>query len=68
MIWFLILVLTVVAVLALMALVMFASSVGDDTSSAALRNELELLRAERRLHDSASSGFQAMLDEARRSA
>ena len=64
--WFLIVVLTVVVLLALLAVLVLASLVvEDDEAAERARIEMEVRRAERRLHDVASSSFQAMLDEAR---
>ena len=63
--WFLIIVLAVVAVLALLALLGLVALVTDDAESERARIELEVRRAERRLHDIAHHSFQAMLEEAR---
>ena len=63
--WFLIVVLTVVVLLALLAVLVLAAFLGDDAESERARIEMEVRRAERRLHDVASNSFQAMLDEAR---
>lgn len=63
--WFLIVVLAVVVLLALLAVLVLAAFLGDDTQSQQARIELEVRRAERRLHDVARNSFQAMLDEAR---
>ena len=63
--WFLIVVLTVVALLALLVVFVLAAYVADDTDAERVRIEMEVRRAERRLHDVASSSFQSMLDEAR---
>ena len=65
MIWFLIIVLALVA-LALVAVFVLAAAWGfDETESERARIELEVRRAERRLHDVARDSFVAMLDEAR---
>ena len=63
--WFLIVVLTVVVVLALLSVLVLAALIGDDAESEQGRIEMEVRRAERRLHDVASNSFQAMLDAAR---
>lgn len=63
--WFLIVVLTVVALLALLAVIEMVAFVADDSEAERARIEMEVRRAERRIHDVASQSFQAMLDEAR---
>jgi predicted Holliday junction resolvase-like endonuclease len=63
--WFLIVVLALVVVLALMAVLVLAAYVTDESEAERARIEMEVRRAERRLHDVASSGFQQMLDAAR---
>jgi type II secretory pathway pseudopilin PulG len=63
--WFLIVVLAVVVLLALLAVLVLAAFLSDDTESERARIEMEVRRAERRLHDVASNSFQAMLEEAR---
>lgn len=64
--WFLIVVLTIVVLLALLAVLVLVSYLAeDDAESERARIEMEVRRAERRLHDVASNSFQAMLDEAR---
>lgn len=64
--WFLIVVLMTVVVLALLTVLVLASLlVEDDEAAERARIEMEVRRAERRLHDIARNGFQAMLDEAR---
>jgi len=63
--WFLIAVLSVIVVLALLAVVVLASYIGDDGEAERARIEMEVRRAERRLHDLASRSFESMLDEAR---
>lgn len=63
--WFLIAVLTVVVVLALLAVLVLAVYLGDGTDAESARVEMEVRRAERRLHDLASRSFESMLDEAR---
>jgi hypothetical protein len=64
MIWFLIIVLALVA-LALVSVFVLAAWSVDETESERARIELEVRRAERRLHDVARDSFVAMLDEAR---
>lgn len=63
--WFLIVVLTVVVLLALIAVLVLAAFLWDDGEAERARIEMEVRRAERRIHDVASESFQAMLDEAR---
>ena len=63
--WFLIVVLAVVAVLALLAVLVMAAFLTDDGESERTRIEMEVRRAERRLHEVARNSFQAMLEEAR---
>jgi hypothetical protein len=63
--WFLIVVLAIVVLLALLAVLVLAVFLGDDTESERARIEMEVRRAERRLHDVSRNSFQAMLDEAR---
>ncbi len=63
--WFLIVVLAVVVLLALLAVLVLVAFLGDDTEAERARIEMEVRRAERRLHDVARNSFQAMLDEAR---
>jgi len=63
--WFLIVILAVVALAALFVILVLASLFSDDTEAERARIEMEVRRAERRLHDIASNTFQAMLDEAR---
>lgn len=64
--WFLIVVLTLVTVLALLAVFAMAAVLGDDSEATErARIEMEVRRAERRLHDVASETFQSMIDEAR---
>jgi cytochrome c-type biogenesis protein CcmH/NrfG len=63
--WFLIVILTIVALAALFVILVLASLFSDDTEAEKARIETEVRRAERRLHDIASDTFQAMLDEAR---
>ena len=63
--WFLIAVLAVVVLLALLAVLVLVSLRIDDSESERARIELEVRRAEHRLHDIASNSFQAMLEEAR---
>ena len=63
--WFLIVVLAIMVLLALRAVLVLAACLDDETESEQARIEMEVRRAERRLHDVASNSFQAMLDEAR---
>lgn len=63
--WFLIIVLALVVVLALVALVFLAAYVTDEMDDERARIEMEVRRAERRMHDIASHSFEAMLAEAR---
>lgn len=63
--WFLIVVLTVVVLAALLAVLVLAALLADETEAERARVEIEVHRAERRLHDVARSSFEAMLDEAR---
>lgn len=71
MVWFLITVVSLIAVLALLALVVLVGLFVDDAGAEHAMNEqalieLEVRRAERRLHEIARDSFQGMLDEARR--
>lgn len=64
--WFLIVVLAIVVVLALLAVLTVLSMLTEDDEEAErARIEMEVRRAEHRLHDIARNSFQAMLDEAR---
>ncbi len=64
--WFLITVLAVVVFLALLAVLVLASlMVEDDEAAERARIEMEVRKAEHRLHDIARGSFQTMLDEAR---
>jgi hypothetical protein len=63
--WFLIVVLAVVVLAALFAVLVLAAFLADETEAERTRIEMEVRRAERRLHDVARSSFEAMLDEAR---
>jgi hypothetical protein len=63
--WFLIVVLTVAVLGSLLAVLILAAAIADDSESERTRIEMEVRRAERRLHDVARSTFEAMLDEAR---
>jgi hypothetical protein len=65
MLWFLVTMLVILLVLAGAAIFLLAEVVADDREQEALRIEVETRRAERRIHDVASSAFQAMLDTAR---
>jgi predicted Holliday junction resolvase-like endonuclease len=62
MLWLLIVALVAVAVLA--ALVQ-AASVDGEVEAERARIEMEIRRAERRLHDVASNNFRAMMEQAR---
>lgn len=63
--WFLIIVLTLVVVLALLAVLFLSVLLTDYAESDRARIEAEVRSAERRLHDIAHNSFAAMLDEAR---
>lgn len=63
--WFLIVVLTVVVIGALLTVLVLAALLVDEAEVERTRIEMEVRRAERRLHDLASSSFEAMLAEAR---
>lgn len=65
--WFLIVVLAVVVLGALLAVLVLAALLADEaeTETEHARIEMEVRRAERRLHDVARNSFEAMLDEAR---
>jgi hypothetical protein len=64
--WFLITVLAIVVFLALLAVLVLASlMVEDDEAAERARIEMEVRKAEHRLHDIARNSFQTMLDEAR---
>jgi hypothetical protein len=65
--WFLITVLALVVFLAMLAVLVLASLMVEEDDGAAerARIEMEVRRAEHRLHDIARNSFQTMLDEAR---
>jgi hypothetical protein len=63
--WFLIIVLALLLALALLAVLGLVALMTDDAESERARIEMEVRRAERRLHDIAHHSFQAMLEEAR---
>lgn len=63
--WLLIVVLAVVVILALLTVLVLAAFLGDEGEADRVRIEMEIRRAERRLHDVARNSFEAMLDEAR---
>lgn len=65
MVWFLIVVLALVVLVALLGVLVLAALRANDTEAERARIELEVRRAERRLHDIAGISFRAMLDEAR---
>jgi hypothetical protein len=65
MLWFLIVILGLVALALAGVFVLTAASDGNESESELARIELEVRRAERRLHDVARDSFAAMLDEAR---
>jgi flagellar basal body-associated protein FliL len=60
--WILIVIVIVIVAFAVFALLAWLD---EDAAYERARIEMEVMRAERRLHDVASSAFQAMLDEAR---
>jgi hypothetical protein len=65
--WFLVVALTiVVAFTVLVALGLLWRPATERADSERFRVEMEVRRAERRLHTIASNSFQAMLDEARK--
>jgi predicted Holliday junction resolvase-like endonuclease len=63
--WFLIVILALVVVLALIAVVLLIAYVTDEMDDERSRIDMEVRRAERRLHDIASHSFESMLAEAR---
>jgi predicted Holliday junction resolvase-like endonuclease len=63
--WFLIVILALVVVLALIAVVLLIAYVTDEMDDERSRIDMEVRRAERRLHDIASRSFESMLAEAR---
>ena len=63
--WFLIAVLAVAMLLALLAVLILAAYVTDETENERARIEMQVRRAERRLHHIARDSFEAMLEEAR---
>jgi hypothetical protein len=63
--WFLIIVISLVAIAGVAALVFLAGIFRDEGESERARIEAEVRRAERRLHEVARNSFQALLDEAR---
>ena len=65
MVWLLIIALILVSLLAGLAVLVLAASLAEDSESEQARIELEVMRAERRLHDLARASFKAMFDEAR---
>lgn len=65
MLWFLVVVLTFVVILALLTVLVLAAYVSDDADAERARIEMEVRSAERRIHNLARVGFQTMLDEAR---
>lgn len=62
---FLIVLSVVLVVLALLAVALLTDEISVDEALERARIEMEVRRAERRLHDLASQGFEAMLIEAR---
>lgn len=62
---FVIVALVIVTLLALVAILALAGAVADAPEVEATRVEVEVRRAERRLHDVARHGFAAMLEQAR---
>lgn len=65
MIWFLIVLLAVVIVLALMAVLVLADLAAEAAEDQRAVIEMDVRRAERRLHDLARTSFERMLVEAR---
>jgi len=63
--WGLIAAVGLLVVLAIIAVLFMAAYISDETESERTRNEMEVRRAERKLHQIARERFQAMLDEAR---
>jgi len=63
--WFLITVLSLVVLLALIAVVLLIGYATDEMGDERVRIEMEVRRAERRLHDIARDSFASMLNEAR---
>lgn len=63
--WFLVVALSLIALLAVLAAVGLAVSVGDEAQNDRAQIEAEVRRAERRLHALARNSFEAMLSEAR---
>lgn len=63
--WFLIVVLTLIVLGALLAVLVLAACLAEETEAERLRIDMEVRSAERRLHDIASNTFRSMLDEAR---
>jgi hypothetical protein len=63
-----IVILAVVALVALIAVVFVTAFLSDSIDKLGTeRSDIEVRRAERRLHDVAAGAFRAMLDEARQS-
>ena len=65
MLWLLIAILGVIVLLALLVVLVLAGSAIDERALENARIEMEVRRAERRLHDVARDSFAAMLNEAR---
>jgi hypothetical protein len=63
--WFLIVMLTLIVLGALLGVLVLAARLAEGTEDERLRIDMEVRRAERRLHDIASNTFRSMLDEAR---
>lgn len=63
--WFLIVALAIVAVVVSTALALIARYVTQEETDVALLAEIEVRRAERRLHDLSSRSFESMLNAAR---
>lgn len=63
--WFLAAGLAAVPLLVLLAVIIRDAFFGDDGDAERFRIEMEIRRAERRIHEVARDSFQAMLNEAR---
>ncbi|HLK17193.1 MAG TPA: hypothetical protein VKT78_20485 [Fimbriimonadaceae bacterium] len=65
MLWFIVVVLAIVVVMALGAVILVSASHHQGLLDEEIRIELEVRRAERQLHDIARTGLNAMIDEVR---